>query len=72
MSTVHYKFKNAKSYSSVVFDGPYITLSNLKEEIGKLAFGTSTEVALEILNAETMKGDMNLQFMVPEIIQQFR
>jgi len=57
MATVHYKFKNAKNYSSVLFDGAYITVANLKKDIIKATFGASSEVDLQIQNAQTKQGE---------------
>lgn len=56
MSTVHYKFKNAKNYDNVVFDGPYITVAALKADIVAKAFGPSSEVDLQVINAQTKQG----------------
>ena len=57
MATVHYKFKNAKNYSSVLFDGAYITVANLKKDIIKATYGPSSEVDLSIQNAQTKQGE---------------
>lgn len=57
MSTVHYKFKNARGYSTITFDGPFITLAQLKKEIYRNTQSKSSEVELKITNAQTGEGE---------------
>lgn len=63
MSTVHYKFKNARGYSTITFDGPFITLAQLKKEIYRDTQSKSSEVELKISNAQTGEGKQRTLFI---------
>ena len=72
MATVHYKFKNAKNYSSVLFDGAYITVANLKKDIIKATYGPSSEVDLSIQNAQTKQGEPRATWCVASATHRLR
>jgi hypothetical protein len=57
MSVCHYKFKNAVDYSSITFNGPFISLSSLRDQIGawtphKLALSVLIELVFLLLFGE--------------------
>jgi hypothetical protein len=67
MFAVHYKFKSAKDdeYSSVLFDGPFISLSELKNKIAEQKkMGRAEDWDLQVVNAQTNEGmcSRNLEF----------
>lgn len=54
---VHYKFKSAKDYDSVVIDGHFISVGHLKEKIFELKhLGRGTDFDLVVTNAQTNEG----------------
>lgn len=56
-STVRFKFKNTRDAAMVTFDGPYISLAELKRQINKQSFGRiSTSDDLVITNEQTNEG----------------
>lgn len=53
MSVVHYRFKNAKEFSKVAFNGPYISLEALTTEIGECTTAaTNLASLLSFIEAE--------------------
>ncbi|XP_070838083.1 E3 ubiquitin-protein ligase RBBP6-like [Chaetodon trifascialis] len=55
MTHVHYKFSSKLSYDTVVFDGPYITLRDLKRQIMGREKLRSGDCDLQIINAQTQE-----------------
>eukprot|EP01137_Pigoraptor_chileana_P033499 Opistho-2@24461 len=54
MSSVYYKFKSSKDYDSVTFDGPGITLRELKCAIvAQKKLSKAVDFDLEVTNAQT-------------------
>ncbi|OMJ28894.1 putative RING finger protein [Smittium culicis] len=53
MSQIHYKFKAAKDYSTIVFDGLSISVFDLKQEILKAKKLNVDEFDVNILNSQT-------------------
>jgi len=57
MSVVYYKFKSEKSYSTATFDGPSITVFELKREIMiSKKLGKGLDFDLVIVNAQSEEG----------------
>jgi hypothetical protein len=57
MSIIHYKFQSNRNYASITFDGPAITLRDLKEQISEAkSFPKSSDMELVISNAQTGEG----------------
>lgn len=58
MSFVYYKFKAAKDYDTCTFDGPSISVFDLKKEImAQKKLGKGTDFDLAIYNAQTNDGE---------------
>ena len=55
-SSIHFKFQNAREYSTITFDGPYIALSELKKEIFASQGFTAPDADLRVTNANTKEG----------------
>ncbi|XP_041812681.1 E3 ubiquitin-protein ligase RBBP6 isoform X2 [Chelmon rostratus] len=55
MTHVHYKFSSKLSYDTVVFDGPHITLRDLKRQIMGREKLRSGDCDLQITNAQTQE-----------------
>ncbi|OMJ08527.1 E3 ubiquitin-protein ligase RBBP6 [Smittium culicis] len=53
MSQIHYKFKAAKDYSTIVFDGLSISVFDLKQEILKAKKLNVDEFDVNIINSQT-------------------
>lgn len=54
---VYYKFKSAKDYDSILIDGHFITLTNLKQQIFENKhLGRGTDFDLLVTNAQTGEG----------------
>ncbi|XP_026181028.1 E3 ubiquitin-protein ligase RBBP6 isoform X2 [Mastacembelus armatus] len=53
MTHVHYKFSSKLSYDTVVFDGPYITLKDLKRKIMGREKLRAGDCGLQITNAQS-------------------
>lgn len=56
MTHVHYKFSSKLSYDTAVFDGPHITLGELKRRIMGRERLRATDCDLQITNAQTKEG----------------
>lgn len=60
MSFVHYKFKSAKDYDTITFEGTGLPLWELKREIVQAKkLGHSGDFDLVITNAQTNEGTFN-------------
>ncbi|OLY78929.1 putative RING finger protein [Smittium mucronatum] len=57
MSQIHYKFKAAKDYSTIVFDGLSISVHDLKQEILKVKKLNVDEFDVNIINSQTNEDD---------------
>uniref|UniRef100_A0A3Q3RP63 Uncharacterized protein n=1 Tax=Mastacembelus armatus TaxID=205130 RepID=A0A3Q3RP63_9TELE len=57
MTHVHYKFSSKLSYDTVVFDGPYITLKDLKRKIMGREKLRAGDCGLQITNAQSKQGN---------------
>lgn len=58
MTHVHYKFSSKLSYDTVVFDGPHITLKDLKRQIMGREKLRAGDCDLQITNAQTKEGNI--------------
>lgn len=59
--SVHYKFKSSKDFDTVTFDGAVISVADLKREIiRQQKLGKANDFDLEITNAQTNEGKLNL------------
>jgi hypothetical protein len=56
-SSVYFRFKNEVNPSTISFDGPYISLNELKREIFAQKGSSATDTDLKITNAQTNEGD---------------
>lgn len=57
MSSVHYKFRSSLEYDTLSFDGPSISLSDLRDGIMvQKKIGKSSDYTLEVTNAQTKEG----------------
>ncbi|XP_073132901.1 E3 ubiquitin ligase PARAQUAT TOLERANCE 3-like [Henckelia pumila] len=64
---VHYKFKSAKDYDSVVIDGNFIAVGNLKEKIFELKhLGRGTDFDLVVTNAQTNEEYLDEGTLIPK------
>ena len=55
--SIHYKFKSAIAYDTITFDGPYISVTELKKNIfEQKKLGKATDFDLQITNAQTGEG----------------
>jgi hypothetical protein len=62
MSHVYYKFKSQKDPSRVVFDGPSISVFDLKREIIQLnKLGSGTDFDLSIYDESTNEGTTSME-----------
>lgn len=60
--SVHYKFKSGKEFNTITFDGTFIPLSELKQQIiTQKKLGKSTDFDLEITNASSEQGKLSCQ-----------
>ena len=65
--TVHYKFKSALNFSSIAFDGGFISVSDLKKTIAeKSGLASSTDTDLEVSNAQTNEVYRDETFLIPK------
>ena len=55
-ASVHFKFNNTPDYSTITFDGTYISLSELKRQIFSSLGDTSPDCDLRVTNAQTNEG----------------
>eukprot|EP00112_Aurelia_sp_Birch-Aquarium-sp1_P009443 Seg2073.1 transcript_id=Seg2073.1/GoldUCD/mRNA.D3Y31 product="E3 ubiquitin-protein ligase RBBP6" protein_id=Seg2073.1/GoldUCD/D3Y31 len=54
MSSIHYKFRSSLEYDTLTFDGPSISLSDLRDAIiQQKKIGKSSDFTLEVTNAQT-------------------
>jgi E3 ubiquitin-protein ligase RBBP6 len=52
--SVHFKFKTARDFDTIAFQGPYISLGELKKAIlAKKRLSRSNDMDLEVMNAQT-------------------
>ncbi|KAI8818207.1 DWNN domain-containing protein, partial [Fimicolochytrium jonesii] len=66
MSVVFYKFKSAKDYDTCTFDGPHITVFDLKREIlTAKKLGKGTDFDLAVYNAQTNEEFKDDMYHVP-------
>ncbi|KAJ3037264.1 E3 ubiquitin-protein ligase rbbp6 [Rhizophlyctis rosea] len=66
MSFVYYKFKAAKDYDTCTFDGPSISVFDLKKEIMvQKKLGKGTDFDLAIYNAQTNDEYSDDMYMIP-------
>uniref|UniRef100_A0A3B5AVL2 DWNN domain-containing protein n=1 Tax=Stegastes partitus TaxID=144197 RepID=A0A3B5AVL2_9TELE len=63
MPHIHYKFSSKLSYDTVVFDGPHITLDELKRRIMGREKLRAADCDLQITNAQNKEEKM--QFLRP-------
>ncbi len=56
MSTIFYRFKNSKDTSHVRFNGPRLSLDDLKAEIMCATGNADADFDLKVTNAQTKKG----------------
>eukprot|EP00126_Sphaerothecum_destruens_P010423 Sdes_comp20737_c0_seq1m16587 len=67
MSSVHYKFKSSRDYDTITFDGPSISLVELKEAIIlQKKLGKAGDLDLQVINAQTNEEYVNEKDMVPK------
>ncbi|KAJ1979188.1 Retinoblastoma-binding protein [Dimargaris verticillata] len=65
MSQIHYKFKAAKDYSSITFDGLSISVYDLKQEVLKAKKLVASDFALVITNAQTNEDYTDDKALIP-------
>nr|XP_049600798.1 E3 ubiquitin-protein ligase RBBP6 isoform X37 [Syngnathus scovelli] len=66
MTHIHYKFSSKLSYSTVVFDGPHITLTDLKERIMGREKLRAGDCDLQITNAQTKEEYTDEEALIPK------
>lgn len=54
--SVHFKFNNTPDYSTITFNGTYISLSELKRQIFSSLGDTNPDCDLRVTNAQTNEG----------------
>lgn len=57
MPHIHYKFSSKLSSDTVIFDGPHITLKELKRQIMDREKLRSGDCDLQVTNAQTKEGN---------------
>merc|ERR1739848_577753 len=66
-SSIHYRFKATSEYATITFDGPSITVHELREAIMESnRMAKSPSHTLEITNAQTKEVYQLDSFMVPK------
>lgn len=61
MSCIHYKFRSSLEYDTITFDGLAISLGDLKRSImAQKKIAKVTDFDLEITNAQTKEGKLNI------------
>jgi E3 ubiquitin-protein ligase RBBP6 len=65
MSSVHFQFKSAKEFSTVSFEGSYISLSELKKAIIAQKKLAKADFDLQITNAQTGEGAAQHTVSIP-------
>ncbi|ONK66954.1 uncharacterized protein A4U43_C06F13930 [Asparagus officinalis] len=64
---VYYKFKSAKDYDSILIEGQFISVGNLKERIFESKhLGRGTDFDLMISNAQTNEEYVDEAAMIPK------
>jgi hypothetical protein len=59
MSSIHYRFRSSSEYETITFDGPSITVDELREAIMESKkMAKSPSHTLEITNAQTKEGKL--------------
>ncbi|XP_072224572.1 E3 ubiquitin-protein ligase RBBP6 isoform X2 [Leuresthes tenuis] len=66
MTHVHYKFSSKLSYNTVVFDGPHITLNDLKRQIMGREKLRAADCDLQITNAQTKEEYTDNEDVIPK------
>ncbi|XP_040918545.1 E3 ubiquitin-protein ligase RBBP6 isoform X2 [Toxotes jaculatrix] len=66
MTHVHYKFSSKLSYDTVVFDGPHITLRDLKRQIMVREKLRAGDCDLQITNAQTKQEYTDDEGLIPK------
>ncbi|XP_071330261.1 E3 ubiquitin-protein ligase RBBP6-like isoform X2 [Trachinotus anak] len=66
MTHVHYKFSSKLSYDTVVFDGPHITLTDLKRQIMGREKLRAGDCDLQITNAQTKEEYTDDEGLIPK------
>ncbi|XP_051243076.1 E3 ubiquitin-protein ligase RBBP6 [Dicentrarchus labrax] len=66
MTHVHYKFSSKLSYDTVVFDGPHVTLRDLKRQIMGREKLRSGDCDLQITSAQTKEEYTDDEGMIPK------
>ncbi|XP_029364033.1 E3 ubiquitin-protein ligase RBBP6 isoform X2 [Echeneis naucrates] len=66
MTHVHYKFSSKLSYDTVVFDGPHITLADLKRQIMGREKLRAGDCDLQITNAQTKQEYTDDEGLIPK------
>ncbi|XP_024127455.1 E3 ubiquitin-protein ligase RBBP6 isoform X3 [Oryzias melastigma] len=66
MAHIHYKFSSKLSYDTVVFDGPHITLTDLKRRIMGREKLRAADCDLQITNAQTKEEYTEDEELIPK------
>ncbi|XP_057716747.1 E3 ubiquitin-protein ligase RBBP6 isoform X2 [Corythoichthys intestinalis] len=66
MTHIHYKFSSKLSYATVVFDGPQVTLTDLKEQIMGREKLRAGDCDLQITNAQTKEEYTDDEGLIPK------
>ncbi|XP_077411745.1 E3 ubiquitin-protein ligase RBBP6 isoform X2 [Vanacampus margaritifer] len=66
MTHIHYKFSSKLSYATVVFDGPHVTLTDLKERIMGRERLRAGDCDLQITNAQTKEEYTDEEVLIPK------
>ncbi|KAG7239496.1 hypothetical protein INR49_028967 [Caranx melampygus] len=66
MTHIHYKFSSKLSYDTVVFDGPHITLTDLKRQIMGREKLRAGDCDLQITNAQTKQEYTDDEGLIPK------
>ncbi|XP_061604854.1 E3 ubiquitin-protein ligase RBBP6 isoform X2 [Phyllopteryx taeniolatus] len=66
MTHIHYKFSSKLSYATVVFDGPHVTLTDLKEQIMGRERLRAGDCDLQITDAQTKEEYTNEEGLIPK------
>ena len=60
MSSIHYRFRSSSEFETITFDGPSITVQELREAIMENnRMAKSPGHTLEITNAQTKEGNVD-------------
>uniref|UniRef100_A0AAQ6IVD1 DWNN domain-containing protein n=2 Tax=Anabas testudineus TaxID=64144 RepID=A0AAQ6IVD1_ANATE len=66
MTHVHYKFSSKLSYDTVVFDGPHVTLRDLKRQIMGREKLRAADCDLQITNAQSKEEYTDDEGLIPK------